>query len=68
MEQTQKVNGWTDESPDRGHDIICVFDGRIKIRKAFAQQKLLCAKASHIFSTKNIGVLEILTFEILTEC
>ena len=25
-----------------------------------------CAKASHIFSTKNIGVFEILTFEILT--
>ena len=24
------------------------------------------AKASHIFSTKNIGIFEILTFEILT--
>ena len=31
-------------------------------------QKLLTfAKASHIFSTKNIGVSEILTFEILTK-
>ena len=32
-----------------------------KMRDAFA-------KASHIFSTKNIGLFEILTFEILTIC
>ena len=32
-----------------------------KMREAFALQK-----ASHIFSTKNIGIFEILTFEILT--
>ena len=31
-----------------------------KMREAFA-------KASHIFSTKNIGIYEILTFEILTK-
>ena len=32
-----------------------------KMRKAFALQKL-----SHFFSTKNIGIFEILMFEILT--
>ena len=32
------------------------------MREAFA-----IAKASHIFSTKNIGVFKILTFEILTK-
>ena len=32
-----------------------------KMREAFAMQN-----ASHIFSTKNIGIFEILTFEILT--
>ena len=26
------------------------------------------AKAFHIFSTKNIGIFQILTFEILTKC
>ena len=31
----------------------------VKIREAFA-------KASHIFSTKNVGIFEILTFESLT--
>ena len=30
-------------------------------------EKLCSAKASHIFSTKNIGVFQILTFEILTK-
>ena len=33
-----------------------------KMREAFAMQK-----ASHIFSTKNIAVFEILLFEILTK-
>ena len=38
-----------------------------KMREAFARQKLLTVKASHIFSTKNNGVVQILTFEILTK-
>ena len=33
-----------------------------KMRKAFALQKLL------IFPTKNIGIFELLMFEILTKC
>ena len=33
-----------------------------KTREAFA------LKAFHIFSTKNIGIFEILMFEILTKC
>ena len=45
------------------------------MREDFALQKLLTlserrfciAKASHIFSAKNIGVFEILAFEILTK-
>ena len=49
----------------------------VETRRAFAMQKLLTffqqknipersfnAKASHIFSTKNIGIFEILVFEI----
>ena len=32
-----------------------------KMREAFAE-------ASHIFSTKNTGIFEILTFEILMKC
>ena len=40
------------------------------MREAFALQNVEkmreAAKDSHIFSTKNIGVFEILTFEILT--
>ena len=32
-------------------------------------EKLLnCSKASHTFSTKNIGIFEILKFEILMKC
>ena len=40
---------------------LIIFVG--KMRVAFALQKLLT-----FFSTKNIGVSEILTFEILTKC
>ena len=43
------------------NDIFC----RKNEREAFALQKLLSAKASHIFSTKNIGIFHKLRFEIL---
>ena len=33
----------------------------------FFVEKMREAKASHIFSTKNTGIFEILTFEILTK-
>ena len=36
-----------------------------KMREAFALQKLLKCKSFLHFSTKNIGIFEILTFEIL---
>ena len=32
------------------------------------ERSFCSAKASHIFSTKNIGKFKILTFEILTSC
>ena len=37
------------------------------MREAFAMQKLHYAKASHIFSTKNIGIFEKWTYENLTK-
>ena len=39
----------------------------LKNEKSFCIAKAFCnANASHIFSTKNIGIFEILTFENLT--
>ena len=47
--------------------IMFIFFPAIRARLFKAMKRSFCtAKASHIFSTKNIGVFEILTFEILT--
>ena len=40
----------------------------LRIRGGIKNEKSFCtAKASHVFSTKNIGIVEILAFEILTK-
>ena len=43
------------------------YDYITKYTEIFVE-KMRDAKASHIFSDKNISVFEILTFEILTSC
>ena len=46
------------------HDFITKYTD-IFCRKN--ERSFCTAKASHIFSTKNIGIFQILTFEILNE-
>ena len=53
----------------RGQLVKCFTTLSPNTLKFFVEknEKSFCiAKASHIFSTKNIGIFEILTFEILT--
>ena len=39
-----------------------------KMREAFAVEKLLyCKSFSHFFFNKNIGIFQMLTFEIITK-
>ena len=51
---------------DRPDMTLDVYRGR---KTTIQQYNTTCnAKAFHIFSTKNIGIFEILTFENLTKC
>ena len=51
----------------RGQLVKCFTTFQPNTLKFFVKKmREACAKASHIFSTKNIGIFEILMFEILT--
>ena len=52
----------------RGQLIKCFTNLLPNTLDIFVEKMREAAKASHIFSAKNIGIFEILTFEILTSC
>ena len=58
---------FAEEREDRGQLVKCFTTLKPNTLIFFVEKLRDCKSFSHFFSTKNIGVFQVLTFEILTK-